>query len=64
VSLDPSQVLGTAIVRDEGVYVYDYGTAVPSSRPVAAAVYWRGTAAPGTAISQPGDLWYDTTGDS
>lgn len=61
VSLDYEDVgaVGTAL----GVYVYDYGTAVPSSRPSAAAVYWRGTAEPGTAIALPGDLWYDTTGD-
>jgi hypothetical protein len=51
--------IGTAF----GLYVEDYTTA-PTERPVAAAVYWRGTAAPGTAVAQNGDLWYDTTGDS
>jgi hypothetical protein len=51
--------VGTAV----GVVVYDYGTAIPTVRPDAAAVYWRGTAAPGTAISLAGDIWYDTTGD-
>jgi hypothetical protein len=51
--------IGTAV----GLYVEDYSTA-PSVRPVAAAVYWRGTVAPGTAVAQPGDLWFDTTGDS
>jgi hypothetical protein len=50
--------IGTAF----GLYVEDYSTA-PSVRPVAAAVYWRGTAAPGTAVAANGDLWYDTTGD-
>jgi hypothetical protein len=50
--------IGTAF----GLYVEDYSTA-PSVRPVAAAVYWRGTVAPGTAVAQNGDLWYDTTGD-
>jgi hypothetical protein len=50
--------IGTAV----GLYVEDYSTA-PTARPVAAAVYWRGTAAPGTAVALPGDLWYDTTGD-
>ena len=61
VVLDAAAVgaVGTAT----GLWVYDYGTAIPSSRPVSAAVYWRGTAVPGTAISLPGDLWYDTTGD-
>jgi hypothetical protein len=49
--------IGTAV----GLYVEDYSTA-PTVRPVAAAVYWRGTAAPGTAIAQPGDFWFDTTG--
>jgi hypothetical protein len=52
--------IGTAF----GLYVEDYGTAIPSVRPDAAAVYWRGTAEPGTAIAANGDLWYDTTGDS
>ena len=52
-----------AIGTATGLWVYDYGTAIPSVRPSAAAVYWRGTAAPGTAIAVPGDLWYDTTGD-
>jgi hypothetical protein len=51
--------IGTAV----GLYVEDYSTA-PSVRPVAAAVYWRGTVAPGTAVAANGDLWYDTTGDS
>jgi len=51
--------IGTAV----GLYVEDYTTA-PTVRPVAAAVYWRGTAAPGTAVAQPGDLWFDTTGDA
>jgi hypothetical protein len=51
--------VGTAV----GVVVYDYGTAIPTFRPDAAAVYWRGTAAPGTAIALAGDIWYDTTGD-
>ena len=60
VDLDYTDVgaVGTAV----GVYVYDYGTAIPSVRPDAAAVFWRGTAEPGTAIAQAGDLWYDTTG--
>jgi hypothetical protein len=49
--------IGTAF----GLYVEDYGTAIPSVRPDAAAVYWRGTAEPGTAIAANGDLWYDTT---
>jgi hypothetical protein len=62
VTLDAAAVgaVGTAV----GLYVLDYGTAIPTVRPDAAAVYWRGTAAPGTAISVPGDLWYDTTGDT
>jgi hypothetical protein len=51
--------VGTAV----GVVVYDYGTAIPTFRPDAAAVYWRGTAAPGTAIALAGDIWFDTTGD-
>jgi len=61
VTLGPSDVgaIGTAF----GLYVEDYSTA-PSVRPSAAAVYWRGTAAPGTAVALPGDLWYDTTGDA
>jgi hypothetical protein len=52
--------IGTAV----GLYVFDYGTAIPDTRPTALAVYWRGTAEPGTAIADNGDLWYDTTGDS
>jgi len=61
VTLDAAGVgaIGTAV----GLHVEDYSTA-PTARPVAAAVYWRGTAAPGTAVAQNGDLWYDTTGDS
>ena len=61
VTLDAASVgaIGTAV----GLYVYDYGTAIPSSRPDAAAVFWRGTAQPGTAIALAGDIWYDTTGD-
>jgi hypothetical protein len=61
VVLDAAAVgaIGTAV----GLYVEDYSTA-PSVRPVAAAVYWRGTVAPGTAVAANGDLWYDTTGDS
>ena len=61
VVLDAAAVgaVGTAT----GLWVYDYGTAIPSVRPVAAAVYWRGTAEPGTAIAVNGDLWYDSTGD-
>jgi len=62
VVLDASDVgaIGTAV----GLWVYDYGTAIPDARPDAAAVYWRGTAEPGTAIAVNGDLWYDSTGDS
>jgi hypothetical protein len=52
-----------AVGTATGLYVYDYGTAIPSSRPSALAVYWQGTATPGTAISRAGDLWYDSTGD-
>lgn len=47
----------------DGFRVFSYGTAIPSARPDAEAVYWRGTAVPGTAIAQNGDLWYDTSGD-
>jgi hypothetical protein len=62
VTLDAAGVgaIGTAV----GLYVEDYGTAIPSVRPLAAAVYWRGTAEPGTAVAENGDLWYDTTGDT
>ena len=62
VSLDAEDVgaIGTAV----GLYVFDYGTAIPDSRPEGLAVYWRGTAVPGTAVALPGDLWYDTTGDA
>jgi len=56
---DAVGAIGTAV----GLYVYDYGTAIPSVRPSALAVYWQGTAAPGTAMSRAGDLWYDSTGD-
>ena len=61
VTLDAAAVgaIGTAT----GLYVYDYGTAIPTVRPSALAVYWQGTAVPGTAISRNGDLWYDSTGD-
>ena len=60
VSLDAAAVgaVGTAT----GLWVYDYGTAIPSVRPDAAAVYWQGTAEPGTAIARAGDLWYDADG--
>ena len=61
VSLDAASV--GAIDTVTGMWVYSYGTAIPTVRPDAAAVYWRGTAAPGTAISLAGDIWYDTTGD-
>jgi phage tail sheath gpL-like len=59
VTLDAQSVgaIGTAV----GLYVEDYSSA-PTVRPVAAAVYWRGTAAPGTAVASLGDLWLDTTG--
>ena len=49
---------------ETGLFVFAYGTAVPNTRPDGLSVYWQGTSAPGTAISEPGDLWYDTTGDS
>ena len=60
VTLDAAAVgaIGTAV----GLYVYDYGTAIPSVRPSALAVYWQGTAEPGTAIARAGDLWYDADG--
>jgi hypothetical protein len=62
VVLDADDVgaIGTAV----GLYVFDYGTAIPDFRPSAAAVYFRGTAEPGTAISEAGDLWYDADGGS
>ena len=58
VTLDAAAVgaVGTAT----GLWVYDYGTAIPSIRPDAAAVYWRGTAEPGTAIAVAGDIWFNT----
>lgn len=61
VVLDSDDVgaIGTAV----GLFVFDYGTAIPDTRPDAAAVFFRGTAEPGTAISLSGDLWYDSTGD-
>ena len=61
VVLDSEDVgaIGTAT----GLYVYDYGTAIPDTRPEGLAVYWQGTAEPGAAISRAGDLWYDSTGD-
>jgi hypothetical protein len=62
VVLDAEDVgaIGTAT----GLFVFDYGTAIPDARPDGLAVYWQGTSAPGTAISRPGDLWYDSTGDA
>jgi hypothetical protein len=61
VVLDSDDVgaIGTAT----GLFVFDYGTAIPDVRPDAAAVFWRGTAQPGTAIALSGDIWYDSTGD-
>ena len=58
VVLDAAAVgaVGTAT----GLWVYDDGTAIPSVRPDAAAVYWRGTAQPGTAIAVEGDIWFNT----
>jgi hypothetical protein len=60
VVLDSDDVgaIGTAT----GLFVFDYGTAIPDARPDGLAVYWQGTAEPGTAISRAGDIWFDTTG--
>ena len=60
VVLDAEDVgaIGTAT----GLYVYDYGTAIPGEAGCGCGVL-AGDCEPGTAIALAGDLWYDSTGD-